>query len=91
MPDRSFSVYYLYHSATWDSTRAAHPTAWYGELCSIIAQQFKSLSNEERAHWDNKAKKEKEDYKQHIKTLEKEFGKVNLSAAAHAPNSGGGK
>lgn len=90
LPDRSFSVYYLYHSATWDSTRAAHPTAWYGELCSIIAQQFKSLSNEERAHWDNKAKKEKEDYKQHIATLEKEFGKVNLSAA-HAPNSGGGK
>ena len=72
----------MYHSATWDSARAAHPTAWFGELCSIIANQFKSLTKEERAYWNDKARKDKEDYKQHIATLEQEFGKVNLSTNA---------
>ena len=92
LPERNSSVYYLYHSATWDSVRAAHPTAWFGELCSIIAQQFKSLSKEERAYWVNKARKEKEDYKQHIEALEKEFGKVNLSSnlGSSSSSSGGG-
>jgi len=90
LPKRSSSVYYMYHSANWDSTRAANPTAWFGELCSIIAKQFKSLSKEERAYWNNKARKEKEDYKQHIKALEQEFGKVNLSTNASVSSGGGG-
>jgi len=90
LPKRGSSVYYLYHSANWDSARAANPTAWFGELCSIIAKQFKSLSKEERIYWNNKARKEKEDYKQHIEALEKEFGKVNLCTNASVSSGGGG-
>ena len=44
-------------------------------------------------YWNDKARKDKEDYKQHIKALEQEFGKVNLSTNAKGSSggSGGGK
>ena len=73
LPQRSLPKFYLYHSAVWDDVKKNNPAAGFSERSAIIVQQFRSLSKDEKSYWDEKAKREKECYKEEIAELEEKF------------------
>lgn len=73
LPEQCVPVSYLYHSSVWLEVKAANPTAMFGELCAIIACQFKSQTKEERAYWNKKVKQNKENYKREMLAIEEKY------------------
>ena len=65
-PKRNQSSFFLYSNATRNDVKAANPQAKFGEIAQIISRHFKSLPDEERAYWDQKAAQDKERYQREM-------------------------
>mmetsp|Transcript_34893 Transcript_34893/g.74427 ORF Transcript_34893/g.74427 Transcript_34893/m.74427 type:complete len:1789 (-) Transcript_34893:188-5554(-) len=65
-PKRNMSAYILYSNATRNEVRAANPNASFGEMAQILSKNFKALSSEERASWDERAAEDKERYQKEM-------------------------
>jgi hypothetical protein len=61
-PKRNMSAYFLYSVANRSDVKTNNPDASFGDIAKIISQQFKALSEKERAKWDAKAVSDKERY-----------------------------
>lgn len=61
-PKRNMSAYFLYSVANRSEVKAQNPDASFGDIAKIISQQFKALSEKERAKWDAKAVADKTRY-----------------------------
>jgi len=62
LPKRNESNYILYSNCVRADVRAQNPEASFKDLAIIISTDFKSLSADERAYWDEKAAEDKERY-----------------------------
>ena len=49
--------------------KSENPDAGFGEIAKIIAAKYKSLSQEERAQYDEQAKKDKKRYEEESKFI----------------------
>lgn len=61
-PKRNMPSFFLYANSHREDIKIANPTVKGNRLMKMISRQFKSLSGEERAHWDQKAAEDKERY-----------------------------
>lgn len=52
----------IYSNTTRNDVKIANPNASFGETAQIISKNYKALSSEERAVWDEKASEDKERY-----------------------------
>ncbi|KAL7517587.1 hypothetical protein ACHAWF_000133 [Thalassiosira exigua] len=62
-PTRNNSCFFFYSNAVRRTVRAANPEANFLEIHNMIARQFKGLTGEERAYWDQIAAKDRERYR----------------------------
>jgi HMG (high mobility group) box len=65
-PKRNMSAYFLYSVANRADVKTNNPDASFGDIAKIISQQFKALSEKERAKWDAKAEADKTRYQQEM-------------------------
>merc|ERR1719199_1449357 len=61
-PKRNMSAYFLYSIDARPKVKESNPDAAFGDIARIISQQFKGLSDKQRAVWDKKAVADKERY-----------------------------
>ena len=76
LPQRCLPKFYLYHSAVWEDVKKNNPGAGYFARSAILVQQYRSLSMDEKSYWKDKAKMEKEHYKEEIAGLEGKFSNL---------------
>jgi len=65
-PKRNMSAYIIHSNATRNDVKTANPNATFGELSQILSKNFKALSPEDRAAWDQKAAEDKERYQKEM-------------------------
>lgn len=65
-PKKARSAYMLYMSEMRSKVVEENPDADFGTITKLLANQFKSLSPEERAKWDTKANADKERYNEEM-------------------------
>jgi len=73
-PKRNMSAFLLYSNATRTNVRVENPNATFGDIAKILSKKFKSLTPEDRTHWDGKAAADKERY--HHQMVEYSSNKV---------------
>lgn len=61
-PKRNLSAYLLYQNAMRDTFKAQYPNLSFGELSKHTSQMYATLSQEEKAEWQNKAERDKARY-----------------------------
>ena len=79
-PKRNQSAYIMYTNATRNDVKAANPQLQPTDITKKLAENYKSLSAEERAKWDEKAAADKERY-------QKEMAEYTSKAGAPSGNS----
>jgi len=65
-PKRNMTAYIIYSNATRSDVKVANPNASFGEIAQIISKNYKALTSEERASWDEKAAADKERYQKEM-------------------------
>ncbi|KAL7537065.1 hypothetical protein ACHAXR_011457 [Thalassiosira sp. AJA248-18] len=65
-PKKNLSAYILYSNATRSDVRVANPDAQFGDIARLLSANFKSLTSEERAPWDEKATSDKARYQKEM-------------------------
>ena len=61
-PKQNMSAFLLYCIATRNDFRAANPNLVFGDVTKLLSANFKALTAEERAAWDDKAATDKARY-----------------------------
>lgn len=61
-PKQNMSAFLLYCIATRNDFRAANPDLVFGDVTKLLSANFKALTAEERAAWDDKAATDKARY-----------------------------
>ena len=67
VPKRNLSAYLLYQNAMRDQFKADNPGMTFGELSKYTSNMYKSLTNEEKAQWEDRAIRDKERYSDEMK------------------------
>uniref|UniRef100_A0A6P7GR63 Non-histone chromosomal protein 6-like n=1 Tax=Diabrotica virgifera virgifera TaxID=50390 RepID=A0A6P7GR63_DIAVI len=67
MPRRPLSAYFIYYLKKKDEVQAQNPGMDATELAKMCSQQFKLLSSEKMAKYENIAKTNKDEYDQKMK------------------------
>lgn len=65
-PKQPCTAYIFYSNTTRDRVREANPELSYNDIMKLIGQNFKALSPEERAPWNDKAAADKERYQKEM-------------------------
>jgi high mobility group protein B2 len=65
-PKRNMSAYFLYSIDTRPAVKSENPDASFGDIARMISSNFKSLSEDERKVWDEKAVEDKERYEREM-------------------------
>ena len=61
-PKQNMSAFILYCNAARNEFRAANPNVPFGDVGKLLSENFKALTAEERATWDDKAATDKARY-----------------------------
>jgi len=69
-PKRNMSAYFLYSVHNRSRVKEENSEASFGDIAKIISQEFKALSEKERAKWDKKAAEDKERYQREMAEYE---------------------
>jgi len=81
-PKRNKSAFIIYSNATRPHVKATNPEEKFGEIAQIMSKNYKALTPEERAYWDEKAAADKGRYqKENAEYMAK---KVNATGGATA-------
>ena len=65
-PKRNLSAYLLYQNAMREQFKMDNPGMTFGQLSKYTSHMFKSLTPEEKAHWDSRAAADKERFDEEI-------------------------
>jgi hypothetical protein len=66
-PKRNLSAYLLYQNAMRDQFKADNPGMTFGQLSKYTSHMYKSLTAEEKAEWDERARRDKERFQEEMK------------------------
>eukprot|EP00978_Attheya_sp_CCMP212_P018909 scaffold52289_cov51-Attheya_sp.AAC.4 len=69
-PKRGMGSFMFFSSAKRADIKAENPDATFGQMGKLVGEAFKSLSEEDRKEWDDKAKIDKERYTEEMKNYE---------------------
>lgn len=61
-PKRNLSAFFIYSNAVRENVRKANPELKFGDIARVISAQFKALTGDERAEYDEKAATDKVRY-----------------------------
>jgi hypothetical protein len=85
-PKQNMSAFILYCNAARNEFRAANPDVPFGDVAKLLSANFKALTAEERAAWDDKAVTDKARYhKEMAEYSSKVASPVSKAAAPSCP------
>jgi hypothetical protein len=69
-PKRNISAYMHYAKDTRDNVKASQPGLTFGDISKVVSTNWKALSDQERAIWDEKAAADKVRYQKDLAEYE---------------------
>jgi len=65
-PKRNLSAFFIYSNAVRENVRKENPELKFGDIARVISVQFKALTGDERAEYDEKAATDKVRYQEQM-------------------------
>lgn len=66
-PKRNMSAFFLFSQVNRPRVKEENPEVSFGQVAKILAREFRELSDEERAKWNDKAAREKIRYQEQMR------------------------
>lgn len=89
-PKRGQTAYFLYMNENRDKVKAANPGIAFGDVAKVVAEQWKSVSAEDKQHYEELAAADKQRYLREMETYNRNGGVGGGAAQANAGGDGGG-
>jgi len=84
-PKRNMSAFFLYSNANRQRVKEENPDSKFGDIAKILSQEFKQVSDRERAKWDQLAAEDKERYQREMEDYEPPSDDSDSDSDSDAP------